>query len=114
MLNGTNFKEWKMHLLIVLRCIGIDLALREEQPTPLTTEITFDVKKDFERRDHLNRTSLMIMKHSILEAFRGIESEEITQAKSFLDEIEKCFAKNDKIEMTSLLNSLISMKYKSQ
>ncbi|KAK5785757.1 hypothetical protein PVK06_040374 [Gossypium arboreum] len=58
--------------------------------------------------------SLMIMRHSIPEAFRGTESEEITQAKGFLDEIEKRFAKNDKVEMTSLLTSLMSMKYKGQ
>ncbi|KAH1063879.1 hypothetical protein J1N35_028866, partial [Gossypium stocksii] len=35
-------------------------------------------------------------------------------AKGFLDEIEKHFAKNDKVEMTSLLSSLMSMKYKGQ
>lgn len=56
--------------------------------------------------------SLMILKHSIPEAFRGTESKDITQAKSFLDEIEKHFAENDKVEMTSLLTSLMSMKYK--
>ncbi|KAA3488216.1 Retrovirus-related Pol polyprotein from transposon TNT 1-94 [Gossypium australe] len=58
--------------------------------------------------------SLIIIKHNIPKAFRGIESEEITQTKGFLDEIEKCFAKNDKVEMTSLLTSLMSMKYKGQ
>ncbi|XP_017621152.1 uncharacterized protein LOC108465334 [Gossypium arboreum] len=54
------------------------------------------------------------MKHNISEAFKGTESKEITQVKDFLGEIEKHFAKNDKIEMTSLLTSLISMKYKGQ
>ncbi|XP_052876234.1 ruBisCO large subunit-binding protein subunit beta, chloroplastic-like [Gossypium arboreum] len=98
MLNGTNFKEWK----------------REEQPAPLTAESTPDIKRDFERWDCSNRMSLMIMKHNIPEAFRGTESEEITLAKGFPDEIEKHFAKNDKVEMTSLLTSLMSMKYKGQ
>ncbi|KAK5794271.1 hypothetical protein PVK06_035490 [Gossypium arboreum] len=83
----------------------IDLTLREEQPAPLTVESTPDVKRDFERWDNSNCMSLMIMKHNIPKAFRGIESEEITQAKGFLDEIEKRFAKNDKVEMTSLLTS---------
>ncbi|KAH1072468.1 hypothetical protein J1N35_024796 [Gossypium stocksii] len=54
------------------------------------------------------------MKHSILEAFRGTEFEKITQAKCFLDKTEKHFAKNNKIDMTSFLNSLMSMKYKGQ
>ncbi|XP_012461914.2 uncharacterized protein LOC105781942 [Gossypium raimondii] len=114
MLNGTNFKEWKRHLLIVLGCMDIDLALREEQLAPLIAERTPDVKRDFERWDRSNRMSLMIMKHNILKAFRGTESKKITQAKGFLDEIEKRFAKNDKVEMTSLLTSLMSMKYKGQ
>ncbi|GMJ05206.1 hypothetical protein HRI_004189800 [Hibiscus trionum] len=114
MLNGTNFKEWKRHVLIVLGCMDIDLALRQEQPAPLTADSTPDAKRDFERWDRSNRMSLMIMKHSIPEAFRGTESEEITQAKSFLDDLEQRFAKNDKVEMTSLLNSLMSIKYKGQ
>ncbi|XP_012442088.1 uncharacterized protein LOC105767116 [Gossypium raimondii] len=54
------------------------------------------------------------MKHNISEAFRGTKSEEITQAKCFLGEIEKRFAKNDKVKMTSLLTSLMPMKYKGQ
>ncbi|XP_012482949.1 uncharacterized protein LOC105797536 [Gossypium raimondii] len=114
MLNETNFKEWKRHLLIVLGCRDIDLALREEQPAPLTTENNPDVERDFERWDHSYCMSLMIMKHNILEAFRGTEFEEITQAKGFLNEIEKCFAKNDKVGMTSLLTFLMFMKYKGQ
>ncbi|GMI65991.1 hypothetical protein HRI_000268400 [Hibiscus trionum] len=94
--------------------MDIDLALRQEQPAPLTTDSTPDAQRDFERWDRSNRMSLMIMKHNIPEAFRGTESEEITQAKSFLDDLEQRFAKNDKVEMTSLLNSLMSMKYKGQ
>ena len=114
MLNGTNFKEWKRHLLIVLGCMELDLALREEQHAPLAAESTPDAKRDFERWDRSNRMSLMIMKHSIPEAFRGTESDEITKAKDFLSAIEKRFAKNDKVEMTSLLTSLMSMKYKGK
>ncbi|XP_012435305.1 uncharacterized protein LOC105761915 [Gossypium raimondii] len=94
--------------------MDIELALREEQPTPLTAESTPDFNMDFERWDRSNRMSLMTTKHNILEAFKGTESKEITQAKGFLDKIEKHFAKNNKVEMTPLLNSLMSMKYKGQ
>ncbi|XP_062103430.1 uncharacterized protein LOC133814497 [Humulus lupulus] len=52
------------------------------------------------------------MKHSIPEAFWVTESEGITKAKNFLEQIEECFAKNDKVEMTTLLGSLMTMKYK--
>ncbi|KAL4282801.1 hypothetical protein GQ457_16G019510 [Hibiscus cannabinus] len=114
MLNGTNFKDWKRYLEIVLGFMDIDLALRVEQPASLTAESSPDERKDFERWDRSNRMSLMIMKHNIPETFRGTESEKITLAKDFLDNIEQRFAKNGKVEMTSLLTSLMSMKYKGQ
>ncbi|XP_060960787.1 uncharacterized protein LOC133031322 [Cannabis sativa] len=114
MLNGTNFKDWKRNLLIVLGCIDLDHALRNEQPAPLTKESSHDDKREFERWDHSNRMSLMIMKHSILEAFWGVESEGVAMVKNFLEQIEERFAKNDKVEMTTLLGSLMNMKYKGQ
>lgn len=48
----------------------------------------------------------MIMKHAILEIFRGDTSEEI-DAKSFMDVIEKCFEKNVKAETSTLLVKFI-------
>ncbi|CAN1194220.1 hypothetical protein LINPERHAP2_LOCUS42441, partial [Linum perenne] len=65
MLNGTNFKDWKRHLHITLGCMDLDLALREEQPAPLTAESTPIDKRDHGRWDRSNRMCLMIMKHSI-------------------------------------------------
>ncbi|KAH1031270.1 hypothetical protein J1N35_043444 [Gossypium stocksii] len=77
--------------------MDINFPLRKEQPAPLTAKSTNYVKRDFERWDGSNHMCLMIMKHNILEAFRGIESVKITQANGFLDKIEKHFAKNDKV-----------------
>ena len=57
--------------------------------------------------------TFMIIKHSISEVFRGVVSEKITNAKEFLIEIEKRFAKNDKME-TNILLCLITMKYKGK
>jgi len=37
--------------------------------------------------------SFMIIKRDIPEVFRGTVSDDITSAKEFLTEIEKCFAK---------------------
>lgn len=110
-LNGTNFKDWKESVLIVLGCMDLDLALRIEQPTPLTDESSPDEKRNFEKWERSNRMSLMIIKRGIPEAFRGAVSEEVTNAKDFLTEIEKRFAKNDKAETSTLLQSLISIKY---
>ncbi|XP_019457118.1 PREDICTED: uncharacterized protein LOC109357544 [Lupinus angustifolius] len=58
--------------------------------------------------------SLMIIKRDISEAFRGAISKRITSAKEFLAEMEKRFAKSDKVETNTLFQSLISMKYKGK
>ena len=53
------------------------------------------------------------MKCAISETFRGTMSEEIN-AKMFLEEIEKCFAKNEKAGTNRLLTSLVSIRYKGK
>ena len=40
MLNGTNFKKWKEHVVIVLRCMDLDYVLREDRPPDLTSAST--------------------------------------------------------------------------
>ena len=83
--------------------MDLDLALRTEQLPPLITDSFVEAKKEFERWDHSNRMSLMIIKRGILETFRCIVSKEVTTAKEFLDDIEKHFVKNDKAETSTLL-----------
>ena len=114
MLNGTNFKDWKENVMIVLGCMDLDLALRIEQPADLTDRSSTEEKRDMERWDRSNRMSLMIIKRGIPEAFRGAMSEKVTTANEFLEEIEKRFAKNNKAETSTLLASLISMRYKGK
>ena len=55
--------------------------------------------------------SLMIIKRDSPEAFRGVVSKEVTNAKRFLGEIEKRFSKSDKAEISILLHRLTSMRY---
>ena len=40
MLNGTNFKKWKEHVIIVLGCMDLDYALRVDRPLDLTSAST--------------------------------------------------------------------------
>ncbi|RVW74574.1 hypothetical protein CK203_050896 [Vitis vinifera] len=39
-LNGTNFKKWKEHIIIVLEYMDLDYALREDRPPNLTSAST--------------------------------------------------------------------------
>ena len=86
MLNGTNFKKWKEHIIIVLRCMDLDYALKENHPPDLTSASTTEQRFAMEKWERSNRMSLMIMKYSIPEAIRGAIPEE-TRAKTFLDQI---------------------------
>ena len=75
-LNGTNFKNWKEHVIIVLGCMDLDYALREDRPPNLTSVSTAEQRSTMEKWEQSNRMNLMIMKHSILEAIRGAIPEE--------------------------------------
>ena len=47
-LNGTNFKKWKEHIIIVLGCMGLDYALREDRPLDLTSASTAEQRSIME------------------------------------------------------------------
>ena len=110
-LNSTNFKKWKEHVVIVLGCMDLDYALREDRPSDLTDASIAEQRSTMEKWERSNRMSLMIMKHSIPEAIRGAIPEE-TRAKTFLDQIANWFAVNEKVETNTILSKLVSMRYK--
>ncbi|XP_047331256.1 uncharacterized protein LOC124934796 [Impatiens glandulifera] len=91
--------------------MDLDLALRIDQPAPLTDVSTINQMQMFEKLERSNRLSLMIIKKRIPEIFRGTISDDITKAEEFLIEIEKRFTKSDKAEMSAFLKSLITMRY---
>ncbi|RDY04454.1 hypothetical protein CR513_11836, partial [Mucuna pruriens] len=68
MLNGTNFKVWKEAMEIVIGCMDLDLVSWIKELI-LTIDNLQEVK--IENWEHSNQMWLMIMKCSILEAFRG-------------------------------------------
>ena len=94
--------------------MDLDFALRMDRPASLTNASTSEERRIFEKWDRSNRMSLMIIKRGIPEVFRGAVSEEITDAIDFLTEIEKRFAKSDKAETSTLLQKLISMRFKGK
>lgn len=48
-LNGTNFKKWKEHIMIVLGCIDLDYALRFDRPTDLNETSTNEEKSAYKK-----------------------------------------------------------------
>lgn len=106
--------DGKENMKIVLGCMDFDLALRMEQPPSPTESSTSRKRKDYNKWYCSNRMSLIIIKRDIPEVFMGTISEEITNAKNFLSEIEKCFEKSDKTEISTLLQNLISINFQSK
>ncbi|RVW28588.1 Retrovirus-related Pol polyprotein from transposon TNT 1-94 [Vitis vinifera] len=94
-------------------CTDLDYGLRENRPLHFTSASTAEQRTAMEKWERSNRTSLMIMKHSIPEVIRGAIPEE-TRAKTFLDQIANRFAANEKVETNTILSKLISMRYKGK
>ena len=115
-LNDTNFKSWKENVLLVLGCMDVDYAIRKEQPASLTDASSNTDKLNFEKWERSNRLSLMMIRRSNSEAFRGGVSDDADEVsvKDFLDELEKRFAKNEKAETSKLLADLVQMRYKAK
>ncbi|POO00956.1 hypothetical protein TorRG33x02_031390 [Trema orientale] len=55
--------------------------------------------------------SLMIMKYSIIETIRSAMPD-VENAKEFFEVIAGCFQKNEKAETSTMLSTLIAMRYK--
>ncbi|RVW80008.1 Retrovirus-related Pol polyprotein from transposon TNT 1-94 [Vitis vinifera] len=81
--------------MIVLQCMDLDYALREDHPTDLTGASIAKQRVAMEKWERSNCMSLIIMKHSIPEAIRGAIPEK-SRAKTFLDQIANRFAANEK------------------
>ena len=64
---GTNFKKWKEHVMMVLSCMDLDLAIQKEPHATLTNTSTTQQMMYLDKCERSNRMNLMIMKHVILE-----------------------------------------------
>ncbi|CAA7049085.1 unnamed protein product [Microthlaspi erraticum] len=54
---GTNFSEWKEKVEFTLGVLDLDLALRQDEPNPVTDESTeeeYQLHKAWERANRLN------------------------------------------------------------
>ncbi|CAM8892711.1 unnamed protein product [Rhodiola kirilowii] len=92
-LNGTNFKDWKENIMIVLRCMDLDLTLRVPKPDAITATSSKSDMAYMTTWERSNRLSWMIIRRGIPEAFRSAMLDEDTTAKDYLAAIEQRFVK---------------------
>ena len=111
MFNSINFNSWQENVMIVLRVMDLDLALRVVRSADLIDESSsyqrreVGLFKSHESNDNEACYSRSIQRHYV---------RKVTTAKEFFEEIEKWFAKNEKAETSTLLENLISMRYKGK
>ena len=86
----------------------------DDKHASLTYASSLNDRRNYEKWDRSNHLSLMITKRGIPKVFRGTVYDEITDAKAFVTEIEKDFAKSDKAETSTILMRLISMKLRAK
>lgn len=90
--------------------MDFDLALREDEPVPLTVDNTMEHKTKFEKWVKANRMSLLTMRKAMTKSVRrGIPKSE--KAKEFFTSIGEKFKESDKAETSNFLTKLTTMKF---
>ena len=93
--------------------MDLDHAIQIERSLALTNDNTTEQRANFEKWEHSNHMSLMIMKHSIPNTIRGAMYEE-ENVKSFLSQIVDRFVGFEKVETSTIFSKLVSMRYKGK
>ena len=109
-LNNSNFMNWKERVMTVLGCLDLDHVFRLDRPAALTNESTPDQKSAYEKWERSNRVSLGMMKLTIPESIKGSISEE-NDAKAFLKEVSDRYAINEKVETSTILAKITTMRH---
>ncbi|GAV74952.1 UBN2_2 domain-containing protein [Cephalotus follicularis] len=108
--NWTNFLTWKEQIGIVLGVMDLDHALRTDTPTAITAQSTTEQKASYEKWEHSNRMSLMIMKSSISVAIRGAIPNS-NNAKTYLSSVEEQFKGSSKAHASTLIMKMLTTRY---
>jgi gag-polypeptide of LTR copia-type len=110
LLTGSNYKEWKYTLQIILGCLDLDIVLQKPKPHVHTADSPEKVQNAHALWMRSNRLCLKVMQMIILESFRG-PIFDFTLALDYLKELEKMFVRNKRAKIGILLNKLCTMKY---
>lgn len=105
LLNGENFLDWKDKILLILRCMDLDLALHVDEPVVPTESSSAAEKLTYERWEKSNRLSLMLIKSHVIKSIRR-SSPECEKVKDYIKAIEEQFFSSDKTLANTLMNKL--------
>ena len=74
--NHTNFKTWKNKVTLVLACMDLDYALREQRLIHPIDQSSVKNWRTFGRWEMSNHIGLMIMKNVVMKVFLDIVSKQ--------------------------------------
>ena len=104
---GTNFKKWREHVIIMLSCRDLDLAIQQNLLVPLLILVLLKKEHILKSGNVLTLPLLafMIMKHTILEIIRGSIPEE-EMLKSTLPKLQIILLKMKRLKQVPFLVTL--------
>ena len=108
-LRGDNYKVWKERVLLHLRLMDIDYAIRKEEPDPITETNTAEAICLYDKWERSNRLSMMFIKTKISASIRG-SVEQINKVKPLLKDIDEQFETSDKALASTLIIQFSSTK----
>jgi hypothetical protein len=97
MLTGSNYKEWKDTLEIILECLDLDIVLQQAKPPVPTADSPDNVQNAHARWMKSNHLCLKVMQRTISESFTRSVSDS-TLTLDYLKELEQRFVRNEKDE----------------
>ncbi|KAK2987850.1 hypothetical protein RJ640_010632 [Escallonia rubra] len=109
-LSCTNFRKWKEQSSIILGVMDLNYALQVDAHAALTAESSTEQKAAYEKWEHSNSTSLMIMKGYITTAIRGAIPDS-DNAKLYFAHIEEQFQGSSNAHATTLITRMVTLKY---
>ena len=109
-LTGTNFSEWKEKVELTLGVLDLDLALREDEPNPLTEESTEEKKEFYKNWEKTNRLSVMFLRMTIASNIKS-SLPPANKANAYLAAREERFKTADKSLAGKLMADLTTIKY---
>ena len=86
-LRGDNYKLWKERVLLHLRWMDIDYAIRKEEPNLIETSTVEDISL-YEKWERSNLLFVMFIKMKISPSIRG-SIEQIDKVKALLKSIDE-------------------------
>ena len=105
---NNNYKVWKEIILLYLRCMDIDYAIKKDKPTITNTSITVE-KALYEQWERSNLLSVMFIKTKISTSIWGFVNYR-DNVKALLKAIDEQFVTSNKALASTLIMKFSSLR----